>query len=150
MNTPERLTPIEESDTMDLGTYQERLKEVKKLGRQAKTRIESFTKEDVILANREYYLDRLLETRTKVESVTDKLDDLIEDLEETSELDHVGEVNDLKKDLVTRMKVNEKSVKEEMARLIKENDSHESANPTSLTSTTHNSVVSSGSGAVVD
>ena len=102
------------------------------------------------MAYRKIYLSRLLETRTKVESVTDKLDDLIEDLEETSELDRVGEVNDLKKDLVTRMRVNEKSVNEEMARLIKENDSQESASPTSLTSTSYSSVVSSGGGAVVD
>ena len=90
----------------------------------------------------ECYLNRLLETRTKVESVTDKLDNLIEDLKETSELDRVAEVNDLKKDLVMRMKANEKSVKEEMARLIKENDSQGGASLASLTS--HSSVVSSG------
>ena len=52
VNTPERLPPIQESVTMDPGTYQERLKEVKKLVRQAKTRIESFTIEDVSFAYR--------------------------------------------------------------------------------------------------
>ena len=122
VNNLERLTTIEETDKMDPGTYQERLKDGKILVRQAKTRIDSFTIEDVSLAYRETYLNRLLEIRTKVETVTDKLDHLIEDLEETSEFDRVAEVNDLKKNLVTRLKANEKSVNEEMARLIKEND----------------------------
>ena len=77
--------------------------------------------------------------------MTDKRDDLIEDLEEISELDRVGEFIE---GSVMRMKINEKSVKEEMARIIKENDSQGGASTASLTS--HSSVVSSGSGTVVD
>ena len=127
VNNLERLTTIEETDKMDPGTYQERLKDGKILVRQAKTRIDSFTIEDVSLVDRETYLNRLLEIRTKVEPVTDKLYHLIEDLEENSELDRVAEVNDLKKNLVTRLKANEKSVKEEMAKIIKENDSQAGA-----------------------
>ena len=53
VNNLERLTTIEETNKMDPGTYQERLKDWKILVRQAKTRIESFTIEDVSLAYRD-------------------------------------------------------------------------------------------------
>ena len=127
---------------MDPGTYQERLKDGKILVRQAKTRIYSFTIEDVSLAYKETYLNRLLEIRTKVETVTD-----------TRPPDRRSRRNFRiqscgKKNLVTRLKANEKSVNEEMARLIKENDSQVGASPASMTS--HRSVVSSGSGTVLD
>ena len=111
--------------SMDATTYGTRLKQLKSEVWSVELSISNFTDEDVTIVDKDHFMDRLKEIRQFYEVVLTAAKVLLNDLTEVREEDRVriNEINTIIQDLSTKLRDNEKKVKNKMAELIDAHDS---------------------------
>ena len=110
--------------SMDAETYGTRLKQLKSKVWSVNQSINRFTEEDVTIVDKDDYRDRLKEIRQLTDKVVDSAEGVLNDLTEVNleDQNRIIEINTIVQNLNTKLKDNEKKVKNKMAELIDVND----------------------------